>query len=300
MPVPLCLIAWAAAWRYLPIAGERERHQFDVVGMVLLALLTLGWLGAFSNITAHETGRYRLIVSLAVLILAALAFWRHARLHARPLIDLDTLRRRRVAMGVIVSFILGFSMYGSAYLMPVYLQVALGMSATRAGAALAPGTLALAMSFPLAGFLLGRFSSRQVMTGGMLLFVLSWIVLGAFGAAFTYAWFVVVLVISRVGNGFANTPLNPAAMRGLQGSEISQASALLGYVRQLGGVCGIALLAGFVEWRTNQMGEDAEAHVRAFGETFLVVALIAALSIAAIWKLKERDDTTPTNLSDAV
>jgi MFS family permease len=134
----------------------------------------------------------------------------------------------------------------------------------------------------------------------MLLFVISWLVLGAFGAAFSYVWFVFVLVISRVGHGFANTPLNPATMRGLQGSAMTQASALLGYVRQLGGVCGIALLAGFVEWRTKQLGEDSAAHVRAFGETFIIVALIAAASIAAIWKLKERGDTPPTRLSDAI
>lgn len=286
MPVPMCLLAWVAASRYLPVVTQTERHRFDLVGMVLLALLTLGWLGAVSNITTPGAGHYWLIGSLVVLLLSALAFWRHARIHAKPLIDLDTLRRRRVAMGVIVSFMLGFSIYGSAYLMPVYLQVALGMSATRAGAALMPGTLALAMSFPVAGFLLDTLSPRQVMTGGSLLFVISWLILGAFGAQFSYAWFVFVLVISRVGHGFTNTPLNQAAMRGLQGSALTQASALLGYVRQLGGVCGIALLAGFVEWRATRLGGDSAAHVRAFGETFILVALLSAASIAAIWKLK--------------
>ena len=285
LPVPLCLLAWVAASRYLPLAGETEQHRFDVVGMALLAMLTLGWLGTVSNLTTQGAGYY-LIGSLAVLLLSALTFWHHARIHAKPLIDLDTLRRRRVAMGAVVSFMQGFSTYGSAYLLPVYLQVALGMSATRAGAALAPGMLALAMSFPVAGFLLDTLSPRQVMIGGSLLFVISWLILGVFGAQFSYVWFVFVLVISRVGQGFTNTPLNQATMRGLQGSALSQASALLGYVRQLGGVCGIALLAGFVEWRATSLGEGSAAHVRAFGETFIMVALLSAVSIAAMWRLK--------------
>jgi EmrB/QacA subfamily drug resistance transporter len=286
MPVPMCVLAWFAAARYIPYPAETERVRFDGVGMVLLSLLTLGWLGTVSNFTAQGTARNWLLGSFAVLLLSGYAFWRHARAHAKPLIDLDTLRRRRVAMGVVVSFVTGFSIYGSAYLLPVYLQVALGMSATRAGAALAPGTLALAMSFPVAGFLLDTLSPRQVMTSGMLLFCASWFALGAFGAQFSYLVFIIVLVISRIGHGFTNTPLNQAAMRGLKGSALTQASALLGYVRQLGGVCGIAVLAGFVEWRTRALGEDAAAHVRAFGETFILVASLSALSIFAIWRLK--------------
>jgi MFS transporter, DHA2 family, multidrug resistance protein len=286
MPVPMCVLAWFAAARYLPFPAETERVRFDLLGMVLLALLTLGWLGTVSNFTAHGTARYWLIGSLAILLLSAYAFWRHARAHAKPLIDLDTLRRRRVAMGVVVSFMLGFSIYGSAYLLPVYLQVALGMSATRAGAALAPGTLALAMSFPVAGFLLDTLSPRQVMLTGTLLFAVSWLALGAFGAQFSFLMFVCVLVISRVGHGFTNTPLNQAAMRGLKGGALTQASALLGYVRQLGGVCGIAMLASFIEWRATMLGDGAAAHVRAFGEVFILVALLSICSIAAIWRLK--------------
>ena len=286
MPVPMCVLAWFAASRYLPYPAEVERVRFDFVGMVLLALLTLGWLGSVSNITAQGGAGTWLIASLVVLLLSATAFWRHARAHAKPLIDLDTLRRRRVAMGVVVSFMLGFSIYGSAYLLPVYLQVALGMSATRAGAALAPGTLALAMSFPIAGFLLDTLSPRQVMIGGTLLFALSWIALGIFGAQFSFLMFVSVLVVSRVGHGFINTPLNQTALRGLKNSALTQASALLGYVRQLGGVCGIAVLASLIEWRSKMLGEDAAAHVRAFGETFVLVASLSLLSIAAIWRLK--------------
>jgi len=286
MPVPLCLLAWFAAARYLPFPAQTERVPFDLVGMVLLALLTLGWLGAVSNITAQGTMRDWLLGSLLVLMLSAFGFWHHARAHAKPLIDLDTLRRRRVAMGVIVSFVLGFTIYGSAYLLPVYLQVALGMSATRAGAALGPATLALAMSFPVAGFLLDNFSPRQVMGFGTLLLACSWFVLGTFGAQLSFFVFVGLLVISRVGHGFIMTPLNQAALRALKGNALTQASALLGYVRQLGGVCGIAVLAGFIEWRTQALGEDAAAHERAFGETFILVAAIALASIIAIWRLR--------------
>ena len=293
MPLPLCVFAWIAAMRYLPVVGETEKHSFDVVGMVLLSLLTLAWLSTASNFAAKGGPHFWFFVSLLILLLVVVAFLRHARRHANPLISLAVLRKRRVAMGAIVSFVQGFGMYGLAYLVPVYFQVALGLSATRAGAALMPGTLALALSLPVAGFLLDLYSPRQVIGAGLVIFSLSWLALGSYGQHFSYAVFVLVLVLSRIGLGFVNAPLNPATLHGLQGIALSQASTLVGYVLQLGGVFGIAVLAGFIGWRTTQGG--ALTQVQAYGEAFLLVALISAASIAAVWFLNDASsEKSPT------
>ncbi len=287
MPLPFCLVAWLAALRFLPMSDKTERHSFDTVGMVLLSLLTLSWLGVASNIVAQGAARAWLLGSLAILLASGVAFVAHARRIAHPLISLDVLQRRRVTMGAVISFVLGFSVYGSAYLVPVYFQVALGLSATRAGAALMPGTLALGLSFPIAGFLLGVFSPRQVMVAGTLAFAVGWLVLGGFSAQLSYGAFVVVLMCSRVGHGFASTPLTQAALVGLHDAALSQASAVLGYVRQLGGVLGIALLAVFVDWRSTSLGGAEASGVQVYAEAFIIVALVSAASILAIWQLRD-------------
>jgi MFS family permease len=168
----------------------------------------------------------------------------------------------------------------------MYFQTAQGLSATRAGAAVMPGTLVLAFSYPVAGVLLDWFSPRQVMAGGMVIFVASWSVLGGLVEHLSYAGFVIVLVISRIGYGFSNTPLNQAALAGLNGAALGQASAMIGYVRQLGGVFGVAALAAFVEWRTVQLGGGRAAQLDAYAEAFLLVALLSALSLAAIWNMR--------------
>ena len=294
LPLPFCVFAALAALRILPVEKSVERHDFDALGMALLSLLTLSWLGVGSNIAARDpTQTAWLLGSLTVLAGTAAAFVVHARRIAHPLISPVVLRRRQVTMGATVSFLLGFGAYGAAYLVPLYFQVALGLSATHAGAALMPGTLALGMSFPVAGFLLDTLSPRKVMTVGMLVFSVGWLVLGGFGAGFPYWVFVAVLMFSRVGQGFANTPLTQISLVNLQGATLTQASALLSYVRQLGGVLGIALLAVLVEWRSTMLGGDTSARVQAYSETFVFMALATGTSLFAIWQLKNASRLAP-------
>jgi DHA2 family multidrug resistance protein len=289
MPLPFALLAWFAALRYLPVARETARESFDAISMLLLSVFTLAWLGAVSNLVAGGSGRLWLIVSVVLLLSSAAAFFLHARRHHSPLIGLDVLTRRRVFMGAMLSFALGFSMYGQGYLIPVYFQVVQGLDATHAGAALMPGTFALALTFPVAGYLRDAWSGRKTMLVGAVIFVVTWLVLGLFANTLTYAWFVTVLMLSRIGHGLANTPVNPAALHGLHGLALGQASALLSYVRQLGGVFGIAALAIFVDWRTPLLGEGREAQVNAYGETFILVAVVYAVFSLAIKGLRDTD-----------
>ncbi|HQR05073.1 MAG: MFS transporter [Proteobacteria bacterium] len=287
MPIPFGLLAWAGAVRLLPKTASHEEGRFDATGMALLSLLTLGWLGAVSLSPLGGWARIMAIACAAAAVLSALAFLHHARRAPKPLIALDVLARHRVRMGAVVNFILGFGTYGSSFLVPVYLQAAQGMSATRAGAALMPSSFALAMSFPVAGFLLDWMSPRLVIILGMAMFCLTWALLGGLSAHLGYFGFIALVGASRIGHGFATTPMSQAALVDLHGGALGQASTVLNYVRQLGGVFGVAALAMFVEWRHAGLGGNAWALARAYDETFFLVAVVSALSLWAAWRLRD-------------
>jgi MFS transporter, DHA2 family, multidrug resistance protein len=283
MPLPFCIVAWALALRFLPVKLE-EKHHFDARGMVLLTIMTGAWLGFASSLTARGNMRYFMLAWLAVVGSSFYAFLRHSRRHHSPLINLDVMNRRRVAMGVLIGFVAGVTTYGAAFIVPLYFQNGMGLSATRAGAALMPGTLALTASFTVAGFLLEAFRPRRIIIAGLLMFGLSWLVLGEFGTWLGYGWFVVVFMVSRVGQGFTVTPLTQSSLAGLKSSALGQAAAVLSYTRQLGGVFGIAALASFVQWRTESMAGAADAVVRAYGTTFTLVGLISLATVFAAWR----------------
>jgi len=286
LPLPLALIAWVAAWRWLPARDEDVGHRFDFRGMFLLSVLTLSWLGLVSYAAQPGVAQAWIMGSFALLLgLSIAAFARHARRVEKPLIGPGVWRHRRVVMGALVAFVLGFHSYGAVYLVPIYLQVAQGMSATRAGAALMPGTVALALTSPIVGFLHDLLSPRQLMAAGMAVLAGSWLFLGGFATRLSYAGFILCLLLSRVGFAFVNTPMTQAALSELTGDVLGQAAALLGYVRQLGGVFGIAALAVFVQWRSSQLAGAEALLITPYAEGFLLVGVMAAGSLAAVWRL---------------
>jgi hypothetical protein len=281
--VPFCIVAWVMALRFLPVKLA-EKHQFDARGMLLLTVMTGAWLGFASSLTARGNMRIYLLAWLAVVGFSFYAFLQHSRRHHSPLINLDVMNRRRVVMGVLIGFIAGVTSYGAAFIVPLYFQNGMGLSATRSGAALMPGTLALTASFSVAGFLLAAFRPRRIIIIGLLLFGLSWLALGEFGQWLGYGWFVFVFMVSRFGQGFAVTPLTQSSLAGLKSSALGQAAAMLSYTRQLGGVFGIAALAAFLQWRTESLGGAADAVARAYGNTFTLVGLITLATVLAAWR----------------
>jgi predicted MFS family arabinose efflux permease len=134
-------------------------------------------------------------------LLTLAAFLRHARRSPAPLIQLNLFGSRTFTMGSVVSFTYGFGLYGSTYLIPVFLQSAMGYSATAAGNALIPSGIALVLSTPLAGRLTDQYPPKAVAIAGLLLFGGSFFAFYALGQHIGYATLIAATVVGRIGLG---------------------------------------------------------------------------------------------------
>ncbi|CAB1370445.1 MFS transporter [Denitratisoma oestradiolicum] len=278
LPLPVGLLAWWGARRLLfrePLGAEAP---FDWMGMGLLSLLTLAWLACFSRPGGGPSLAWS-AGCMGVSLLAIGAFVLHLQRSAAPILGGGLFQRRTLMLGGGVSFLTGFGMYGAMYLMPVFLQSVMGLSASHAGAAQIPGTLALSLTFPVAGILADRWTPHKLMAWGLAVFTASFVVLWHYGETVTYLGFILITIVGRIGQSFALTPINKAALANLHGRVLSEASMLLNYLRQLGGVLGVAGAAAYVEWRAHSLGEGSHALATAFSEGYLVVAVALALAI---------------------
>lgn len=280
LPVPVGLLAWWGARRLLQHEAPGGSAPFDWLGMGLLSLLTLAWLASFTSPSGKPSLSW-MSACLGVALAALGGFVVHLRRAPTPILGMELFRLRHLTLGSGVNFLMGFGMYGSVYLMPVFLQSVLGLSASRAGAAQMPGTLALSLTFPLAGVLADRLTPRPLIVAGLAVFAMSFVALWHYGASVTYLGFILVTVVGRVGQSFALTPINKASLSNLHGRVLSEASMLLNYLRQLGGVLGVASTATYVEWRAGALGGSAEALATAFSEGYLLVAVALGLAILA-------------------
>jgi DHA2 family multidrug resistance protein len=188
---------------------------------------------------------------MAVAVAGIVAFiWREL-VHEHPVVNLHLMRNRTFAVGMLFNFILGFGLFGSVFVIPVFAQSFLGFTATDTGELLIPGSLATAVMMPVIGKLLQKKYPPHLFSGlGFFLFFCStWMLsrMGPESGAGTFFW---PLVVRGVGLGLIFIPLTTLTLVDLEGRDIPQGTGLSNMIRQLGGSFGVALMATFIERRT--------------------------------------------------
>lgn len=286
--LPFCFLAGILALYLLPRPREQTRRPFDWLGLSLLSVATLALVESVASLQHDESGALWTGFSGALAVVALGIFIRHNRHAPAPIVRLDLFRDRTFALGTLVSFSYGFGLYASTYLIPVFLQKAMGFTATVAGLALLPSGIALAITIPLAGHLADRHSPQWITVSGLALFGLSFCLLAGLGSAISYGELVAVTVIGRIGLGLILPALSLATLRHLAPQLLAQSSMVTSYTRQVGGVLGIAIAAVFVEWRETVHGDVPPGIFTAYSQSFVLLALVFVVALIAASRMRAR------------
>jgi MFS transporter, DHA2 family, multidrug resistance protein len=183
------------------------------------------------------------IVRLAVVAAVSLTLFVMIELTARkPLLNLKILLRRNFGFGVLANFLLGVALYGSVFILPVYLSRIQGYNSEQIGLVLAWTGLPQLVLIPLVPRLMKRFDPRIVIGVGFALFALSNfmnIYMSGDYAADQLFW---PNVVRALGQALVLTPLSAVATAGIEPENAGSASGLFNMMRNLGGAIGIAAL----------------------------------------------------------
>jgi predicted MFS family arabinose efflux permease len=297
---PFCIVAIAMAKRYLPIGApggapiSRAGGRLDVVGLGLIAVAVLALLNGMVHLRG-PTLHFALAL-LACSAVATVGFVYHQRRGSRPLMALGLFAHRVFAMGGAVAFIYGMALFGSTYLVPVFMQEALHLPPSQAGAVLLPAGLVLAATIPVAGRLADRVSVSRMISAGLFLLAASFFLMLGVGTATSLTIIALWTVIGRLGLGMIMPSLNLGSMVGVPQALIAHGSSTVNFLRQLGGAVGIGLVGNVLEWR---LRTHSDAPLVAYHETFALVGAITALAIVAAWRMapKRRPTAQPARPS---
>ncbi|MBS1190513.1 MAG: conserved hypothetical rane protein [Rhodocyclaceae bacterium] len=286
MNLPFCLLAAGAGIWLLPKPREIRLRHFDWFGVGVLGLGTLALVEGVSSLQHAGPLAPWTWFQWGLAILSVVLFVRHGRRSAAPIISLGLFRDRPFAMGVLVSMAYGFGLYASTYVIPIFLQNALGFSATAAGLALLPSGIALAVAIPIAGRLTDRHSPQRITVVGLGLFGLSFVLFAVMAVHITYGEIIGITVMGRVGLALILPALSLAALRGMAAEQLGQSSTVISYMRQLGGVLGVAIAAVFLAWRESVYGATPAGIFSAFTESFVLLAVAFLLALAAAIRME--------------
>lgn len=296
--VPLTLLSLWMARRFMAVdsAMMGERKPLDWQGLTLVGIATVALLNGL--VTMRESlGTGLGLAVFGALMLVGFVFWQLRA--ADPLMNMRLYSYRQFAAGAVVAFIYGAGLFGSTYLLPVYMQVALEYSPSRAGLVLLPAGIALALTIAVSGRLTDRVPAHVQVSFGLALLSLSFILMAMGSQATPYLLLVSWAVLGRIGLGCILPSLSLGAMRGVDFSLIAQGTSVINFLRQLGGAIGVGLAGVGLQWRLSAHGAldpaDAAAavgRIRAFDETFLAVGVVIAVAILAAWRIRPRPEPT--------
>ncbi|OAF16135.1 MDR family MFS transporter [Bradyrhizobium neotropicale] len=184
-----------------------------------------------------------IIVKLFIIAAIALTAFLVIEVTAKkPLLNLRLLVRRNFGFGILANFLLGIALYGSVFIMPVYLSRIQGYNAEQIGMVLAWTGLPQLLLIPLVPRLMQKFDARIIIGIGFALFAVSNFMNIYMTNDYATDQLFWPNVVRAVGQAFVFAPLSAVATAGIEPENAGSASGLFNMMRNLGGAIGIALL----------------------------------------------------------
>lgn len=307
LAVPFCVAALVMGLKYMPRdpawgSARRSGNQpLDWLGLCLATtgtVLLLNGLVALSGAQGNrEVAGLMLIASAFCLV--AFVLWQ-LKLISRggtPLMDLRLFSCVPFAAGCMVSLVYGAALFGSTYLLPVFMQLGLEFPAALVGTPMLPAGLILGAVMALAGRNIEKMPIHIMVVAGLVVVAVSFVMTGIQQPGTSIVWLIVFTVISRIGLGIMLPSLTLGSMRPLDKELITQGASVFAYVRVLGGTAGVSMCGILIDWRASAHEASAEVGsslgLAAFRETYLILAILCVIAAFFAFRLRGETNETP-------
>ncbi|HYC05885.1 MAG TPA: DHA2 family efflux MFS transporter permease subunit [Azospirillaceae bacterium] len=213
----------------------------DLGGLALMALF-LGSLeyvieeGARHNWFEEEKIRTMAVVA----VIAGIGFLWRALTHSNPIVDLRALRDRNFAMGCLYGFIIGIGLYGSVYVLPLFLGQVRELNSLQIGQVMMVTGICQFLAAPFAGVLSNKIDVRIVISIGLALLATSFLLTLGVTADWDKAEWMLPQMVRGFGLMFCIIPITSLALGTLSPDQLKNASGLFNLMRNLGGAFGLA------------------------------------------------------------
>jgi EmrB/QacA subfamily drug resistance transporter len=286
--LPLGLLALVVVWFTFGKQERHERHSIDYRGAMLLTagattgLLAAVWGGReFPWSSPEVIGLF--LVAAALLI--AFVVWEHRA--AEPILPPRLFANRTFAASQLALFMMGGAMFGAIYFVPLFVQAALGESATHSGAVLTPLMLGLIAASVTAGQIVSRTGRyRGVLFAGPPIMATGFFLLTRLGVESSSSRVTGAVVIVGIGIGLVMQTFTVVVQNTVRRREIGVATASAQFFRSIGATIAVTAMGAIV---TSGIGTDVTDHVdpkalaAAVHPVFWLGVVLGGIALAAVF-----------------
>ena len=244
--VPVGALCLVATWIIQREYRRQQTKPFDYVGFFSLAVFLAFLLIALASGNAEwNTGGWTsdfLMLCYALSAIGLVAFLITESNIDNPLVNLRLLGRHNFGLTNLVMFIFGIGMFGSVFLIPLYLQNIMGYTALQSGMVLLPVGIIQAICSPIGGYFSDKVNPKIPIGIGICLFSLSFYLNTQLTMYSEHAQIMLPMYLRGVAMGVLFSSLSAVAVSEISRQDMAQASGLLNVIRQVGGSFGVAIL----------------------------------------------------------
>ena len=247
-------------------------QKFDFIGFISVVTFLPVLLFALSEGNAQTnsagwTAPY-ILVCFAISFIAFAVFITHELSTEHPLIDLRLLMNYNFGMSNLTMFVFSMGMFGSTFLMPLYLQNSLGYTAFQSGSVFLPVGILQGATSPFAGWFSDKVNPKVPILTGVGLFVFSFYLNSDLSFLTERSFIMSSLYIRGVAMGLVFTPLSSLGLLTVPREKMAQASGISNTIRQISGSLGVAFLSSVlttrISFHTEMFGGAVQSGSQAF------------------------------------
>ena len=247
--IPIGVIATILAWTFVTDReGAVKPRKIDWWGIIFL-VVSVGCIQfVLEEGTSKDWFESSEITLCSILAVTGLIAFIYRELSIDyPAVNIRLYKNYNLAMGSFMNFMLGFLLFGTVFIFPLFAQISLGWTATQTGAFMIPSALCTAVSMPIVGKLLGSGKNpKTIILIGIVMTFCFLMIMSFASPDSSQNDFYFPFVLRGVGLAFMMSPILSLAVQGLRGKDMAQAIGLANMIRQLGGALGIALINVFL------------------------------------------------------
>jgi len=251
--VPVGIVALFATLVIQREYKTEKTRSFDFLGFLSMGVfLTFLLLALADGNAAWNTGGWGspfILSCFALSGLGLLVFLVTELSVQHPLIELGLLKNFNFGITNIILFIFGLGMFGSTFLLPLYLQNALGYTAFQAGLVFLPTGIMQAAIAPIAGIVSDKANPKIPAIVGLIILALSFFLNYYLSLFSEHPQIMLPLYLRGLGMGMMFAPLSTLALVEIPRPKMAQASGMFNVIRQIGGSFGVAIFGALLTQR---------------------------------------------------
>jgi len=261
LPVGILSVLMVQMFVFDPPYIRRSEADVDYWGIGMLAVWIAALQVAFDKGQELDWFASHFITGLLIVSgVFMIAFVVRELTAEHPVVNLRVFKIRSYSAGVFLMTVLGFVLYGSIVVLPIWLQTLLGYPAMASGFTMAPRGLGSMVGMPLIGMVVGRFDPRKMLAGGLILGAVSTWQLSVLNLDVGFWDLFWPQAIQGFGLSMIFVPLTTIAMNPVPREAMGNATSLFNLMRNLGGSVGIAVVTmmntRFAQKYTSILGQN--------------------------------------------